>query len=213
LSRLIASAIAVLAFSACDEAQMQGLSFAPGGGAQGIRTLAVLDNAIRVAGPDGFCVDRRASRQASGFAVLVGCAVISATPSMPRHSGLLTVQIGAADTASVTGSEPALEGLLRTAQGAAMLSVSNRAQTVTSVSTIARAGLVVVHFTDSGARGDSALQTDEWRAFFDLRGRLVTISVRGLTREPLTSQTGLQLVQSFVAAMQAANPGNVQSNS
>ena len=180
---------------------------------RGIRTLAVLDGAVAVRGPDGYCVDQQSSRAGSGFAVLAGCALVSDATEMPVHEALITVQIGSQGSAAVTGAEAELAALLRTAQGAALLSDSSDAGSV-QVDRVDRAdGVVVVRLSDAAPAQVQGLERREWRAFLDIRGRLTTISLRGFDRAPLPAEQGLRLLSQAIGALRAANaPVNAPVN-
>ena len=180
---------------------------------RGIRTLAVLDGAVSVRGPDGSCVDQQSSRAGSGFAVLAGCALVSDATVMPVHEALITVQIGSQGSAAVTGAEAELAALLRTAQGAALLSDSSDAGSV-QVDRVDRAdGVVVVRLSDAAPAQVQGLERREWRAFLDIRGRLTTISLRGFDRAPLPAEQGLRLLSQAIGALRAANaPVNAPVN-
>lgn len=172
---------------------------------RGIRTLSVLDGAVSIRGPDGYCVDQQSSRASSGFAVLAGCAVVSDAAIMPALEGLITVQIGAANSASVTGAEAAMAELLRTTQGAQLLSAAGDAASV-QVARVDRAdGVVVVRFSDATPAPTPGLEPSEWRAFLDIRGRLTTISLRGFDRAPIPAEQGLRLLSQAIGALRTAN--------
>lgn len=172
---------------------------------RGIRTLSVLDGAASVRGPEGYCVDQQSSRAGSGFAVLAGCAVVSDATMMPTVEGLITVQIGAASSASVTGAEPEMAALLRTTLGAQLLSAASNPASV-QVARVDRAdGVVVVRFSDATPAATPGLEPSEWRAFLDIRGRLTTISLRGFVRAPIPSEQGLRLLSQAIGALRAAN--------
>jgi hypothetical protein len=172
---------------------------------RGIRTLSVLDGAVSVRGPEGFCVDQQSSRAGSGFAVLAGCAVVSDATIMPAREALMTVQIGAAASAAVAGAEADLADLLRSGQGAALLSATGSSATV-RIDRVDRAeGVVVVRFSDQAPAAIAGLEPVEWRAFLDIRGRLTTISLRGFARAPLPAEQGLRLLSQAIGAMRQAN--------
>lgn len=185
-------ALALLVLAACD------LPTAP-------RQMAMLDGSVYVRGPQGFCVDQGASRPASGFAVLGACGLFSGAVAMPATDGFITIQIGQADSAVVAGSEAALTDILRSRQGAALLSSDGRAEAVIIDQMERAAGLVAVHFTDNAPPMVGGLEPKEWRAFLDLDGRLTTVGVRGYERAPLTSGQGLDLLYATVAALRGAN--------
>lgn len=172
---------------------------------EGARSLALYDGALRATGPRGYCVDPLASRPESGFAVLGACGLIDAAGIMPQADGFVTIQAGAAGTATVTGAEADLAALLRKPQGAGLLTDSGDPDSVT-ISEIGRAeGLVTVRFTDSAPPQVAGLAAEEWRAFLDLGDRLVTVGVRGYARAPLTAEAAQGLLVGTLAALRAAN--------
>lgn len=172
---------------------------------RGVRTLSLLDGAVSVRGPDGYCVDQQSSRPSSGFAVLAGCALVSDAAMMPSLEGLITVQIGSANSASVSGSEAELAGILRASQGAQLLSAAGDGASV-EVARVDRAeGVVVVRFSDATPAPMPGLEPLEWRAFLDIRGRLATISLRGFDRAPIPAEQGLRLLSQAIGALRAAN--------
>jgi hypothetical protein len=177
---------------------------APAGPA--IRALSLLDGAAVAQGPAGYCVDPRTSRPGAGFAVMGGCAILSDDPEMPETLGILTVQVGAAGSAAVAGSEEALAGLMNSARGLALLASSGRPEAI-RVEAIERApGLVAVRFSDSAPPAVPGAEAVEWRAFLDLGDRLATVTVRGLARAPLTPGEGRRLLSEAVAVLRAVNP-------
>lgn len=173
-----------------------------------VTRVAVMNGALAVAGPSGFCVDTAASRPAMGFVVLGGCAVVAGDGPMPDPAGLITVQVGGAASAAVTGNEAALDRLLTSPQGTALLSAGGQPGSVHVHSHAHAAGLVRVRFTDSTAADPQGVQPGEWRAFLDIGGRIVTLSLRGLARAPLSAGEGQRLILGAVAALRAANAPN-----
>lgn len=173
--------------------------------ARGVRTFALLDGAVNARGPEGFCVDPGASRPEAGFAVMGGCALISAIPLMPGTEGLITVQFGEAGSASVEGAEAAVVRLLRSVRGAGLLSATGRSEAIVVDGIETGPGMVMVRFRDSAPPLVAGLEQIEWRSFLDIRGRLVTVTVRGFDRAPLSQERGLTLMAEAVMALRAAN--------
>lgn len=175
-----------------------GFSGFTGGG--GIDQLPLRAGAVVAAGPDGYCIDTEASRAGDGFAVLASCAVLSGEGDFPPALALLTVQVGRAGTATVTGAEPDLADLLDGEAGAVLLGTSG-AVDLRRVN--AGPNLVTVYYVDTSAlAGTSATQ---WRAFTDINGRLVTITMRNLADAPLSAMTGEALLIAAVDRMWLVN--------
>ncbi len=173
----------------------------------GVPAFAMLDGAVNVRGPEGFCVDTGISRPARGFAVMAACGLISDLPTVPAIEGLITVQVGAEGSAVVGGSEETMRTLLQSEPGVQLLASNGRPGSITIDRIDTRPGLVVVHFTDTAPPVVAGVERIEWRAFLDLGDRLATISVRGFTRAPLRRDTGLLLLDQAVFTLQAANRG------
>ncbi len=171
--------------------------------------LALLGGAVTARGPDGYCVDQRASRPASGFAVMAGCAVISPSNVMPQTEGLVTMQVGAAGSATVAGAEASLSQLLQSAAGAQLLSASGRADTVQIEEVEAATGVVIVRFRDRAPAVVEGMEQAEWRAFLDINGHLTTIGVRGFARAPMAADRGLRLLEQAIRAVRSANPAPI----
>jgi len=109
-----------------------------------------------------------------------------------------------AASGSVDGAEGALRDYLITDDGAGLLSQTGNADDIEILSSQAFDGRVMIHFTDAGAPPVAGLQTEEWRAFTDVNGRLVTIAVRGLAAAPLQDGPGASLLKLILAGVTVA---------
>lgn len=165
--------------------------------------MSLVDGAVEVAAPGGYCIDEGTSRPSRGFVVMAGCALVSNDQRMPSVEGLITVQLGDEGTALVSADAAALRDLLATAEGAAVLS-PNGDPTAIEVDRLESVnGVVFVHFVDSNPPPVDGLEQAEWRAFLDLGTRLTTVTVRGFERAPLDAEDGLNLLRRAVAALRA----------
>lgn len=171
----------------------------------GVRAMTLMEGAVVVQGPGGYCIDARTSRPETGFAVMGGCAILSRMGIMPRSEGLVTVQFGAAGSAAVAGSEADLVALLRSARGAQILSSTGLPESILVEAIDSAEGLVLVRFQDTAPPIAAGLERTEWRAFLDIAGRLATVTVRGFERAPMDSAAGRVLIEEAVAALRAAN--------
>lgn len=174
----------------------------------GAPSVALYSGAVTVQGPEGYCVDTRISRPAIGFAALASCALISDVAVVPGIEGLITIQVGAAGSASVAGAEQDLAALLRSPDGVALLASNGDASSIDMDTLETSAGVVIVHFTDTGPPIAAGLEQLEWRAFLDLGDRLATIGVRGFERAALSREDGLRLLNRAVFSLRAANSGD-----
>lgn len=192
-----------LGLSACVPAGMSGS--AP-------RAIAVSGGAVTVAGPQGYCVDRSASRDgASGAFVLLGsCASISGNRAagQPPRPAILTVSVGpaAASGQNLTAALPGMADFFRTTPGRAALSGAGRADTVTVERISAAGGVLFIRLSDSAVAAGQPVEPGHWRALTAIRGRVVTLAVLSPDSAPLTASEQRTVLDAFVARMRAANP-------
>lgn len=179
---------------------------APYATSQGISKLSLLGGAVNVRGPDGYCVDQTASDSRRGFAVLVGCALLADGASvMPKLDGLITVQFGAENTASVTNNEDVFVEFLNTDAGRRLLVESGDLAHVSQVATITDRAGVLVRFQDTSSPTFAGTVGPQWRGFLDINGRLVTISVLSFERVTLNRAEGERLLVMAMAELAEAN--------
>lgn len=171
-----------------------------------VRSLTLLAGDVSLEAPDGYCIDQRASKARSGFAVMAGCALLSDEPVMPNRDGLITVQFGDEGTAGIAGNEQELRDLLTSDAGGQLLSSTGDASTVSIDALLSQDNLVSVHFADTAPPPFEGLEQLEWRAFFDLNDRMGTVTVRGFARAPLSEAAGLSLLEQAVQTLITANP-------
>lgn len=203
--RLGAVVVALSGLTACSGSDLPSLPQAEGGAGSVVQRIALRDGAVTAAGPNGYCADPRASRPARGFAIFATCAALGDDSQPFARPAVVTVQVGPMDSASVTGQEAAMIAFFESAQGAQTLSRINDASTVKVQSTKEGEGVVSVRFTDDAPSDIDGQQDLEWRAFLDIGGRLVTLSVRGLQEAPMERSVGSALLRQAIAAIRAAN--------
>ncbi|RYG90370.1 hypothetical protein EU803_14175 [Loktanella sp. IMCC34160] len=176
--------------------------------ARGIRAVSVLDGGFRVRTPDGYCIDRQASNTGDGFVVMAGCALVSNTDIMPDLAALITVQVGATGSAIVAGAETDLAAFVESEGGKALLSQTGDASEIDVRFVQSATNLVEVWFTDEGPDRFDGLEPMQGRAFLDVNGHLVTVNVRGYSRDPISRRQSARLLLLTVDALRAANAGD-----
>lgn len=171
-----------------------------------VKTIALSGGEVTATAPDGYCVDEQSSRPASGFAVLAPCTTLGVKSPGPAVTGVATVQVGAPDSGDAMNDETALEEFLTSDAGSALLSQTGVTEEITILSSQAINNEVTVHFLDAGTPPLQGLQGEEWRAFIQTNGRLVTIAVRGLAQAPLRDGPGSGLLALMMTGVKAAIP-------
>jgi hypothetical protein len=171
--------------------------------------LSVAGGAVVVAGPEGYCVDRPASRnaEAGAFVLVASCAALSRKSNAPRP------RVPALLTASVTGAPPAGADLARqvarmkaffaSAEGRAALARDGRAESIEIIQMFARDGAFLIHARDASAGAAPALGPEYWRAIFEVNGRMVTASVAAFADRPISDDAGQATLTLFVARIRA----------
>ena len=197
--RAIIALLGVLAVTACTPLD------------QVTRSLSLGQGTIVTTSPSGYCIDSIASQPAKDFAILAPCATMGHAAARPGVVGVATVQVGPEESGQVAANELALRDFLITNEGARMLSAANDAGAVDILSTQAFDDKVMVHFTDQGPPPLAGLQKEEWRAFANINGRLVTVSVRGLAAAPLREGSGATLLKQVLAGVKAPAPETTES--
>ena len=165
------------------------------------KSVALSGGAITATAPAGFCVDPASSNPRRGFAIIAPCATLGTDAPPPEVVGLATIQVGEQETAGVAGAEDALLSLLETDDGAALLSQTGDAAAIKVITTETQENTVTVHFTDKGQAPLNGLGTEEWRAFTDIDGRLVTVGVRALAQAPFPDGAGSWLLDLVVTGL------------
>lgn len=172
------------------------------GGGGGVDQLPLVGGDVIAAGPDGYCVDPATSRARTGLAVLSACAILADTDAFPPAVAVLTLQVGPPDSGLVAGRETTLEALLGTPDGAALLSEIGAADVI---GRNAGPNLVTVYYVDDADPAVPGTTQTVWRAFTDINGRLVTLSLRNLDAAPLSRARGEGLLIAFLDRMWQVN--------
>lgn len=170
-----------------------------------VAQLAMFDGDVVTVGPDGYCADAVASRPDKGFAIFAPCATLGARSAAAARSAITTVQVGDSGSAIVQSDPAGFAAVLAEDTGPKILARGSDATTVTINMVIQDAARVSVYFTDDATTAIEGVQNAEWRSFFDLDDRLVTVSVRGIDAAPLSERDGVTLLDQAIAALIAAN--------
>lgn len=163
---------------------------------------------VVVAGPRGYCIDRRLTRTGEGnsFVVLGACSAFPfGTESPPGRAAILTASVGG-DVTSGAFDPEVLEEFLRSDQGRATLSRVGQAGTVTIHEARQDPGALSLMIRDTAVTGDGP-QVDPtyWRAVFLVRGHLVTATVMAFRDSPLSVDQGFFTLADFVGRIRAAS--------
>lgn len=208
LRAVVFAVFAAMGLSGC----MEGGVLSSMGGSHGARapkTMAIAGGALRVRGPEGYCVDLPASRagEADGFVLLGSCRAISHHPRDPHPTQPMVLTVSASTRAEATPTDlAALEAHLRSEAGRGALSRAGDAGSVRIARALHEDGVLYLRVRDDSANPMGAVAEDCWRAFLDLNGSLVALTVTALASQPVDEPAALAQAQRAVAALRAANP-------
>lgn len=179
---------------------LSGCQLEPGFGAA--RSASVLNGAIQIGVPSGYCIDGGASREArDGAVILMG----RCTDEVKAIPALLSVSIGQGGSAGVmTAGGPALAAYFGSPQGRATLSRDGRASDIRVVEALGAGDAFLLHLKDRSIG-------EYWRAVIGMKGRLVTISATGTPDLPLDPTDGRKVLDTALAAMRRANSAPAQA--
>lgn len=173
------------------------------------RSVSLGQSTVIATPPKGYCFDDVSSPTARDFVIVAPCSTLgAAAAARPDVIGFATVQVGPAESGSVAANELTLRDYLITDEGARLLSRTGDAKDIDILTTQAFNSQVMIHFTDAGPPPLEGLQQEEWRAFTNVNGRLVTVGVRGLAAAPLQEGSGASLLKLILTGVRAANTAN-----
>ena len=185
---------AFMALAACDGA-------APGlGQASGLHETPVLHGALKVAAPQGYCIDPKASvAHGDAITVLMG----RCTAGGGVAAAMVSITIGPPASAGVLVAGPdALAQFFTSTAGRKVLARDGVAGHVVVLQAKVDGDSLLLHVNDQTAG-------EYWRAITAIKGRLVTISASGVEEAPLTPDQGLKLVRDELRLLNKRNPEKV----
>lgn len=196
ISRALLLGTLCSALSACDD------SFAGLVSRTAPEQVQLADGMI-VAGADGWCVDRGASRAGDESAVVVlgNCSALGAGDGDAGVDGLLTVSVDS--DGSVPPSLATLESFFDTEAGRAALARDGAADSVEILDVGRSNDALILHATDQSAA--PGIAPEYWRALFDLEGRFVSVSLFGVAEAPIDPEDGRATLTAQVASLRAVN--------
>ena len=166
-----------------------------------------LPSGLVVKGSRGWCVDASTLQNTDEASVVVfgSCAAIAKNALLPRPDvpGIITVSVDNSDA----GTAPAdiLDAYFATEQGRAALARDGRPDSVRILESRQADDALFLHAVDRSGLPTNVAE-DYWRAIFDLGGRFVTVSLVGLTDDPIDRDDGLRTLEAQVDRLRAANP-------
>lgn len=169
-----------------------------GGSGTGGSAAPVLQGAVKIVAPTGYCVDKAAGKATDDTTVVV-MGRCSASANVPP--ALMTVSVGRPGSAGImaAGGEN-LAAYFTSPEGRATLSSRGRPADLKVVQALSSNGAFLMRLQEADA-------PSYWRAVFGLRGRLVTLSVKSAADPILDAEEGRKLIDRTVDGLTRANKG------
>lgn len=170
---------------------------------------------VTVAAPDGFCIDRATidENPRGAFMFLSDCRVLET----PDGTTLARLPISAILTASISASglgepeEPldvaltSLKGFLASPVGLFTLGKSHVEGAVSILNTKQTDAALYVLVQDAAFDDDAGASNRYWRAFTEMNGRLMVLTVTGYVDGDSGEARSLRILRAFVSATINAN--------
>ncbi|WP_430465875.1 cation transport ATPase [Tabrizicola sp.] len=159
-------------------------------------TVSVLQGSFTVAAASGYCIDTQAGRERNDSGAYLIGRCVQQSQVAPALITLSVGQPGSAGVMNAGGAE--LAAFFTSEEGRATLSSNGRASALRVLDARSAGDVFVMRLQDRNA-------PSYWRAVFALRGRLVSVSVKGGGDAALPEIEGRSVLDSAVAALQRAN--------
>ncbi len=167
-------------------------------GLGGSSARPVLQGAMKVAAPVGYCVDETASRESNDSAIYLMGRCDGRSAVAPA---LVTLSVGPAGSAGVMAAGgPELSAFFTSPEGRATLSPTGRASDVQVIEALSAGEAFLMRLQEAG-------HPSYWRAVLGVRGRLVSVSVKGAAEVALPAEEGREILDRAVNALRRANRG------
>ena len=173
--------------------------------------VSVAGNAVTVAGPRGYCVDRSVTRARvqPAFVMLASCAAISRKTDAPSPNvpALLTATVAAPSAPAPVSDDQAarLRAFFSSSAGHAALARDGQPDSVEILDMFPQSGAFFIHASDRSGGDASNLRHDYWRAIFNVNGRTVSATVFAFRNRPISDDAGLNMLSEFTHRIRAAS--------
>lgn len=175
-------------------------------------TIQVGGRDVIIAAPRGFCIDREVSQIGgdTAFVLLGSCQAVSGSRrgAAPPYKALLTASVSAAtENGQVADSLNGMDRFFRSETGLTALSRDADPTRVEVLETFQQDDMFFLRARDTSTGVVPGAASDYWRAYFDLPGQIVSVSVIGFADDPLAPEKGLEIVREFAGMIRQRNGG------
>ena len=164
---------------------------------------------IIIQAPDGFCLDETVSDTSSKstFLLFGNCAAISQSNSVTQSKvyAVLTAAISKEKSKNGQFNEKQLDDYLRSENGKSTLSFSGNSQDIKVLDSFKMDDSYFVLVQNIGKRKSNALSSHSWRAYLEISGYLISLSIIGFNQNPMKHDESLEIIRHFVNEIRTNN--------
>ena len=176
------------------------------------RSVTVTDANVVVAGPRGYCVDRRSlTRHNDGsFVLLASCESLARGRRVQNLPEPMLLTASVSGVPGAVGEEALLKRFFASDEGRAALSRDGQATTVEILDMFGRDDAFILHARDTSSGLSEGLRADYWRAFTVVNEHIVTASAMAFRDEPVSDEQTLDVLDRFLERIRVASQTRVQ---
>ena len=158
-----------------------------------VRSAALFDGAVVVAGPPGYCIDPNSVRQRAGssFALLASCTSLTGSADLNVDPAVLTVSVLAFEAEA---QQPPATDIAKSMSPAKVLEE------------IDGDGVSLVHFATGGSGGVPGGDPRYWRAGMVINGHVVALAAYGPAGSKVATTRGRVLLMDMAEALRDESP-------
>ena len=167
---------------------------------------------IVIQAPEGFCLDETVSDTSSKstFLLFGNCAAISQSNSVTQSKvyAVLTAAILNEKSKNIPFDKKELDSFLRSENGRSTLSFTGNSADIIVLDSFKMDDAYFVLVQNTGERKSNAISKYSWRAYLEISGYLISLSIIGFNQNPMKHNESLEIIRHFVNEIRTNNGFN-----
>ncbi len=171
------------------------------------RAVMVTDADVVVAGPKGYCIDRRSltEHDDGSFVLLASCHSLARGRRVQNQPEPLLLTASVSGVPGAVGEASLLKRFFGSDTGRQALSRDGRADTVEVLQMFRRGEAFVLHARDTSSGLGEGLREDYWRAFIEVNDHIVTASAIAFRDAAVSDDDALDVLGRFLDQIRSAS--------
>ncbi len=165
---------------------------------------------IIIGGTSEYCISSRRKRSTGAFVILSPCSPGSrqSGQSTNPNKGLLILSVSSDAGLAKTANTSSFASFFKSKEGLRSLSNSGEASTVEVLGTLNRGQVFYIHTRDSSGPMIPDTTSEQWRGFFVVSERVISISVVNFIDNPIPDGIVFTLLEEFAERIKKLNAGS-----